>query len=79
MMLVAEWRQTYFQSISQFSPSYKPKFNKHWWSQDCNVALENLKQDLKVYKRNLENVNHWINYKRCKAKFKFVVIQAKKN
>ena len=65
-------------SIPQTPLEFKPKFNKYWWTPECSTALENQKKALKTYKNNLGNIDLWIQYKKCKAKFKYSIRKAKK-
>ena len=65
-------------AIPQTPTTYKPKYNKHWWSQKCTIALNNQKESLKIYKRNLGNINLWINFKKCKAILRKAICLAKK-
>ena len=65
-------------SIPQTPTIYKPKYNKYWWSQNCSIALNNQKESLKIYKRNLGNINLWINFKKYKAILRKAICSAKK-
>ena len=58
--------------------THKPKYNKCWWTKECSEAHKKKNQALKEYRRNRGDINLWIEYKRKKAIFKHIMLEAKR-
>ena len=65
-------------SIPKTSSRPNPKYNKYWWTDDCNIALRNKKKSYNRYKNHKGNLDLWIIYKRDKAILRYVMNSAKK-
>ena len=65
-------------SIPKTEKRPNPKYNKYWWTDECNIALKNKKKAYNRYKNHKGNIDLWIIYKRNKAILRYTINLAKK-
>jgi len=55
------------------------RYTKTWWNTDCNKATKDKNNAYNKYKKNLGNLELWIEYKKAKATARRAILQAKKD
>ena len=66
-------------SIKKTKENFNIKFNKYWWDESCQLASDEKKKAWKTYRRNLGNIDLWIDYRHKKAILRNKITQRKRN
>jgi ribonuclease HI len=66
-------------SMKRTNGEINPKYAKIWWSEECEEKKKEKNKTHNIYKKNLGNMECWINYRRAETKERYKVLATKKD